>query len=133
MASATKTHTVSISDRLGDNWTTTDIAWQGVEYEPDEDPYVEAAILWGDGFAYDRASSGRAQLTGVLNLNLFARPGTGLGTLYGYADTLRDLFTEVTVDAVRFTVPSGPREVTGNSTDRVQVNVSCPFTVEDTV
>lgn len=132
MASATDTHLASIEGRLNSNWTTTDIAWPGVEYEPDDDPYVEADILWGEGFEFDRGSSRRNQLVGVLNLNLYGKPGTGLGTLYGYADTLRDLFNHDVVDSVRFGAPSGPQTVPNND-GWVQVNLSCPFTVEETV
>jgi len=132
MASDLDTHRASIETELTNDWIATDIAWPGTSYEPGASPWLEPTILWGDGSEFDRAASRRVQLVGVLVLNLFARPGTGLGTLYGYADTLRDLFNNEDVGAVRFRTPSGPREGQGDK-DKVQLTIDCPFVVEDAI
>jgi len=128
-----------IEARLADNitsvdaaWTAADnVAWPGVDFDPPSQ-WARPAILWGDGFLETHGASGTNTVVGVLVVSLFARPGSGLGALYGWADTVRDLYDRYTGTGVEFLAASGPRQVNTDDTRWLQVNVSIPFVAEET-
>ena len=140
MASAVDTARADIEGYLSSNITSIDatwdgdnIAWPGVDFEPPT-AWIRPTILWGEGQMETMSTSGTNTITGVLVLSLFDRPGSGMGTLYGYADAARDLFDRANpgAGAVEFLAASGPRQVNTDDTRWLQVNLSIPFIVEET-
>ena len=130
MASTLDTHRATIEARIKSNWTETDIAWPNEQYTPDSDPYIQPTILWGGSGVTTK--NGRNTVTGILHINIFVSRETGTGALYGYADTIRDLFNRDEVSSVRFETPSGPTFVDAPDRAWLQAAVVCPFTVEET-
>lgn len=139
MASAVKAAAGAIYSHLSSNITSiasgwsanTNVAWPGVDYDPAAE-WIRPTILWGDGFPSSMGSSGTNIVTGVLVLQLFDRPGSGYGTLNGYADNARNLFDRASPgSSVEFLAASGPRQVNQDDTRWLQVNLSIPFVFED--
>lgn len=129
MASAVDTARAGIEARLNSNWSVTDIAWPGLEFDAGEDNWIRPTLRFGSGQMETYGSAGVNTIEGLLLLDAFTVTKTGLGTLYGYVDTLRDLFDRVTVGAVEFGAASGPREVSDEQWRGLQIEV--PFIIEE--
>lgn len=139
MASAVKTAAGAIYTHLSTNITSiasgwssnTNVAWPGVDYTP-ASTWIKPTILWGDGFPSSMGASGTNLIFGSLELSLFARPGSGYGTLNGYADNARNLFDRASPgSSVEFLAASGPRQVNTQDTRWLEVALSIPFVLED--
>lgn len=139
MASATDTARSGIEGRLSSNITSIDatwtaaanVAWPGVDFTPPTE-WVRPTILWGEGFLETMSSGGTNTVVGVFVMEFYARPGSGLGTLYGWADAARDLYDRVTVGSVEFLAADGPLRVNEADTEWLQLNVRVPFILEET-
>ncbi len=139
MASAIDTARASVEGRLSSNITSidagwaagTNVAWHGVDFSPPTE-WVRPTLIWGDGQLESMSSSGVNTIDGVFVMQFFARPGSGLGTLYGWADNARDLFDRVTVGSVEMLAAGGPVRVNEDDTEWLQVNVTVPFIYEET-
>lgn len=139
MASATDTARAGIEGRLSTNITSIDatwtaaanVAWPGVDFTPPTE-WMRPTILWGEAFMESMSSSGTNTIVGVFVMEFYARPGSGLGTLYGWADAARDLFDRVSVGSVEFAAAAGPLRVNVDETEWLQVNVRVPFILEET-
>ena len=130
MASAVDTARSGIESRLNTNWTLTDVAWPGVEFEPGETDWLRPTLAFGTGAMEGMSSSGVGTIEGILFLDVFTVTKSGLGSLYGYIDTLRDLFDRASVGAVEFLAASGPRDVSDEQWRGLQIEV--PFIIEET-
>lgn len=129
MASAVQTARAGIEERLSANWTTTEIAWPGQDFDPGDDPWVRSTVLFGGAQMLTHSSSGYNNIDGIYVLDLYGRKGVGMGALYGYADTLRDLFDRATVGSVEFHAASGPRSIPEDAWERLSIEI--PFTLEE--
>jgi hypothetical protein len=110
----------------------TPIRWPGVVFTPpvgDGAAWLEPVVVFGEGLHLSK--DGRNRIVGVLNVNLFASPGGGLGSLYTLADQVRDLFNRVDLPDLRLQVPSGPRLVTEDPF--LQLALTVPFEAEEVV
>lgn len=129
----------AIETRLDDNWDdfTYPVQWAGQEgFEaPDDRVWLQVSILWGEGSYKTVGGTGTAknEVVGVLNANLFQKPGQGLGEMYEAADTFRDLFDRVTVGSVDFGPASG-LQTAGDPRQRAweQRKVEVPFRLTET-
>ena len=130
MASALDTVRQGVELRLFANWTDTEIAWQGHEFDPGEDDWIRPTLRFGGGRLESYSSTGVNTVDGLLLIDCFTVSKSGLGVLYGYVDELRDLFDRVTVGAVEFLAASGPREVSDSLWQGLQFEV--PFIVIET-
>lgn len=130
MASAIDTARAGIESRLNSNWTLTDIAWPGVEFDAGEDDWIRPTLRFGDGQMEGMGSSGYGTVEGLLFIDVFTVTKSGHGDLYGYVDTLRDLFDRATVGSVEFLAASGPREISDDQWQGLQFEV--PFIIEET-
>lgn len=129
MASAVQTARAGIEGRLKTNWSTTPIAWPGHEFDAGEDDWIRPTLRFGAGEMETYSSAGVNTITGLLLLDLFTVTKKGLGDLYGYVDTLRNLFDRATVGAVEFGPASGPRHIPDPQWQQLQIEV--PFTIEE--
>jgi len=132
--SAIDTAWQGIEERVRDNWSTTPVAYPGVDFQPPTQApheWVRVTPIWGDADMSSMTTSGTNRIDGFLDIDLFGKQGTGYGTLRGYADTWRDLFDRVDVGTVQFQAASAPR-IIDNSSGWLHLKVSVPFTVDET-
>lgn len=129
MASALDTARSGIESRLKSNWSATPIAWPGVEFDPGEDDWIRPTLVFNAGAMETYGSAGVNTVEGLLLVDLFTAGKAGLGGLYDYVDTLRDLFDRVTVGAVEFGAASGPREIPDDQWRQLQFEA--PFIIEE--
>lgn len=130
MSSAMNTLRAAIEQKVSD---TVDgdypIHFSGTNFTPPDGPWLRATILFGQS----RMVTGGTGVTGnrvvgLLKLELFDLAGMGEGTLYDYADTLRNAFSRAKVGAATFGAPSGPRPVnTDDDAEWEQIDVTIPF------
>lgn len=132
MASATNAAIKSIETRLATNWSDTSIAWPGVHFEPTTAPYIRPTVLLTEATDWTMGSSGLNIVPGLYVVDFFATVGAGYGTLRGYVDTFRDLFDRVEVGTVRFRAASGPSTLDLGDTGWIGLQVSVPFSIEET-
>lgn len=127
----------SIEQYVEDNWAATPIAWEGVDFDPPDGPWIQVTIRWGDGFIETMGGTGSGTNTvpGVLFINLFDQPGGGAGTIEGHADDIRDLFNRAEIGGVRFDAPSGPKPATDQRDEGewLQRTVTVPFELIETI
>jgi hypothetical protein len=99
-----------------------------VEFDPGERDWIRATLRFGIGQMESSGSGGVNTVDGLLLIDTFTI-SAGLGRLYGYVDTLRDLFDRATVGAVEFLAASGPREISDPQWRQLQFEV--PFIIEE--
>jgi hypothetical protein len=81
----------SIEGRLNDNWSTTAIAYENVDFDPPNDTaWVRLSILNGES-RYRTVNNGKRH-TGVISVQLFVPRNSGTNTARNYADTLAGIF-----------------------------------------
>ena len=151
MGSAVDTTRVTIESRVSALWVTgaavtrTNVAWEDYPFNPPEidatEPYwINVKVVFGSGELITK--NGRNTITGFVQVSVFGPADQGLGTLYGHADAVRDMFNRVEVSSVRFGVPSAPRIVPRIQSMAftappripwVQAIVACPFTFDEEV
>lgn len=130
MASAIEAARAGIEIRLNANWTLTEIAWPGVEFDAGEQDWIRPTLRFGDGALEGMGSAGQGTVEGLLFVDVFTAEKSGHADLYGYVDTLRDLFDRATVGAVEFLAASGPRDISDEQWQGLQFEV--PFIIEET-
>lgn len=130
MASAIDTARAGIEGRLQANWTRTRIAWPGHEFDAGDQDWLRLTLRFGAGEMQTMTSGGWNTVEGLALIDVFTLGRQGLGVLYDYVDTLRDLFDRVTVGAVEFYAASGPRQLSDPHWQGLQIEV--PFIIEET-
>lgn len=129
MASGVDTVRAAVEGRLKSNWSLTPISWPGVEFDAAEGDWIRSTLVFGTAAMETMSSAGVNTIPGFLLLDLFTVSKSGLGTLYARVDTLRDLFDRVTLGAAEFGAASGPREVSDEQWQGLQIEV--PFIIEE--
>ena len=130
MASALNTARAGIEGRVKTNWAATQVAWPGVEFDAGEMDWIRPTLVFGEGGMESMGSSGIRTVEGRLFVDFFTLGKTGHGDLYGYIDIMSDLFDGVTVGSVEFLAASGPRDVSDEQWQGLQIEV--PFIIEGT-
>ena len=83
----------AIADRLGDNWTTTPIAWENRDFTPPTSGgWIELTVLGNTGQTLGIGSAVMVRDSGLIAINIYTPEGSGTATGRGYADTLDALF-----------------------------------------
>lgn len=119
----------SIEERLFDNWLTTPIAFDNVDFDPpNNSEWVRLNIL--NGASSNRTIEAKKRHTGAIVLQLFAPKHGGTGTLRGYADTLAEIFEDQTFDDVVCDTAS-LTNVAG-SDEWYQLNLTIPYWRDET-
>ncbi|MBT4080294.1 MAG: hypothetical protein HOE82_06745 [Gammaproteobacteria bacterium] len=114
----------SIEERLFDNWATTPIAFDNVDFDPpNASPWIKLNILNGSG-AFTTMNNGK-RYTGVIIIQVFGPKNEGTATMRTYADTLGALFTGIKFDDVDCDVAS--LSTIGTNKNWHQVNVTIPY------
>lgn len=111
MASATDTIRAVIESQVSSLHTSTTIQWGDRPFTPPNGPWLRVTVRFGEAFVGDLTSLN--QLTGVLLLDYFDRQSAGLGTIIGYADTVRTGLALLETSGVRFGMLQGPQEIPG--------------------
>lgn len=137
MASAIETARKAIDDALEAGWVDsnsnakTPISWPNdMLTPPDDGPFLAVDYLWGNAFMATK--NGRNTVAGVLSIDIYVPAHDGTGTLYEYADVLRNIFSRADAGAVSFAVPSGPRIIPNDDSSHVRGNISTVFEVDET-
>lgn len=132
MASSTNTAIKAIEGRLAAQWATTPIAWPGVHFDPGTSAYVRPTVRMAEATDWTMGPSGLNVVPGILFLDIFTPQGTGYGVIRGYADTLRDIFDRAEAGIVRFRAASGPDSIDTEDTGWIGLQVTVPFSFEET-
>ncbi|HIJ23920.1 MAG TPA: hypothetical protein HPP64_13575 [Gammaproteobacteria bacterium] len=113
----------TIETLLSNNWVTTDIAWDGVDYTPVAGTsWISLTILSGE----DQSSTmTKYNQIGLLVIQIFTPEHTGSATARGYADTLSGIFRNAVQSGINFKLPTTTR--VGISNGWYQMNVSVPY------
>lgn len=95
------------------------------------DLWCRMTVLFGDSFQASIGSPGsnRFRDTGVMVAQLFLPNGKGEKDIWVMAGYIKAAFRAVSVSGVKFRVPSAKR--IGRNGNFLQVNVSCPFYVDE--
>lgn len=139
MASSTDTHRATIEAYVeaGALLPEDRVDWGGMAgFEPpDGETWMRVNVLWGDGFE-ETMSDGTARghrVHGVVDVQLFGLLGEGYGALFALADTVRDRLNGASLTGgIEFEAASGPRRIP-NRDSWLEVNVTVPFSVAETV
>lgn len=114
----------AIEGRLKANWTTTDIAYQNVKFNPPNDAaWIRLNILNGEA-GYRTINNG-IRRPGVIVVQIFTPINTGTKTIKEYADTILAIFQNKTFSGITCNVASV--ETVAPSNVWQQVNVTVPF------
>lgn len=90
-----------IEKRLADNWATTPIAFDNVNFTPPEDAaWIRLVIQDGDAFRVCVGNPGHHRQTGVIMLRIYVPLNGGTNTARQYADTLAALFRDVQFNGI---------------------------------
>ena len=138
MASALETARTAIDDLVLAGWVDsngrakTPISWPNDRLDPPpaDEPFLAIDYLWGEASLMTK--NGRNYVYGVLSVDIYVPTGDGTGTLYEYADVLRDILSRSNTDTVDFAVPSGPRIIPDEGMGHIRANVSTNFVVDET-
>ena len=135
MASALDTARTDIESYVSSTWTATSIQWPDRPFTQPSTPWLRVTILFGEAYPLTMGGSGGSinEIVGVVQCDVFAIQGNGLGSVVQYADDARTMLNQTTAGSVRLQVASGPVEVQGGRPDVTQLSVSCPFTIEESV
>lgn len=134
MASATNAAIKAIETHLATNWSSTSIAWPGVHFEPSTSPYIRPTTIMSEATDWTMGGTGAGLniVPGLFVVDFFATTGAGYGVLRGHVDTFRDLYDRATIGIVRFRAASGPSSLDLTDTGWIGLQVSVPFSIEET-
>lgn len=144
MAEVTTLAVRAIEARIYDNltnfrtdWTTDNVAWQGVDFDPPTDDWMRPVVLFGAPSWWTSGTSGTGVnvVRGILTCSFFTHPGFGYEALDGYASAFRELFDRASVPLaghgpIEFDPAGGPRP---GPPDGAWIHsiVDCPFLIEE--
>ena len=123
-----ETTRATIETRLGDNWSTTDIEWPDVHYDPcDGQAYIRLAINFGDSEQISMGTAVRQyRHVGLLIISIFTPEDGGSKTRIGYADSISSIWRGQTLTGgIIFRSPGVT--TLGKVGGWVQTNVTVPF------
>jgi len=90
-----------IEKRLADNWGTTAIAYDNVDFSPPQGAaWIRLALLDGDAFRVTIGNPGTHRQTGIILLMIFVPLSEGTHVVRQYADTLSALFRDVQFNGI---------------------------------
>jgi len=96
----------SIESRFSTNWTTTDISWDNVHYDPkSETAFVRFIIDDGDAYQASIGTSPCHRFPGIIHVMIMVPIGTGTNTARGYADSISDIFRGADFDGIQCRTP----------------------------
>ena len=114
----------SIEERLFDNWLTTPIAFDNVDFDPpNNSAWIRLNVLNGDS-AFTTMNDGERH-TGVIVIQIFYPKNEGTATMRGYADTIAALFSGVKFDDVDCDIAS--LTAIGTNKNWHQMNLTIPY------
>jgi hypothetical protein len=139
MASDVQAAVAAIETRFKDQWgaahADVPVQWENVHFDVPNTAWVRFTVLLGDAFELTMGNTGAGQneIAGVVMINLFDKPDIGAGPLKQLADDARDIFNRADVGSnVHFGAPSAPSRGSGRD-GWEQFDVTCPFTVDETI
>jgi hypothetical protein len=114
-----------IEKRLADNWGTTPIAYDNVQFSPPATSWIRLSILDGDAIRKNVGNPGCHRQTGVIMIQIFVTENEGTNVARQYADTLSALYRDVTFNGITCREAS-PMNI-GLVQGWYQFNVSIPY------
>jgi len=119
----------AIEPHVASEWgETTVIAWPNAPFTPPEDEaWIQIAILPGMAAAATLGPGGSNQLIGLVHVNVFVPKAGGSADAWELVDQVRDLFNRRTIGNIRFRAPYPAPAMTDG--DWMQIPVLCPFVV----
>ena len=120
----------AIEQRLNANWSTTDIAWDNVEYNPTANTAFIRLIV-------DEADTRQITLSnnspchraiGLIHIMIMVPTNTGTATARGYADSLADIYRNADFSDIKCLSPRIRR--VGDVGEHYQYSLLIPFTYD---
>lgn len=111
MASALAIAQAAVFTAFADAWASrTPIAWPNAPFTPPAKVWVKVDLTWADGVpsTMGPVAARRNSIAGLLTVGVYGPRDVGGKGVMDVADDVRDVFNRLTVDGVRFDVPSGP-------------------------
>ena len=104
----------------------TPVLWNNSRQAPPKTgSWIRVTILNGIANAVSIGQTSVHRNEGLVQVQIFAKKGTGTKVLYDLADIVVNIFSQKQIDSIQFRVP----EVidVGEIEEFYQINVSCPF------
>ncbi|MBI4774214.1 MAG: hypothetical protein HY788_08545 [Deltaproteobacteria bacterium] len=119
----------AIEPHVASEWgETTEIGWPNAPFTPPEDEaWIQIAILPGAATAATLGVSGNNLVTGLVHVNIFVPKAAGSAEAWELVDQVRDMFNRRIIGNIRFRVPYPTLALTDG--DWMQIPVLCPFVV----
>jgi len=119
----------AIESRLKANWSTTDIAWDNVEYNPiASTPFIRLLVEEADVRQASMATIPCHRAIGLIHIMIMIPTNTGTATARGYADSLSDIFRNADFSSIKCLSPRLRR--VGDVGEHYQYSLLIPFTYD---
>ena len=116
----------AIEVRLAANWSTTDIAFDNIDYTPVANTaFIRCIIDEVDTNQINMATTPCHRTIGLIHLMIMVPTGTGTATARGYADDLADIFRNASFSGIQCQSPKIRR--VGDVGEYFQYSVLTPF------
>ena len=126
------TERADIAGYLQTNWTTTDIRYPNRKFDQPKDAiWLSFVIKQTEPLSRSFGTTQDVEFGGRIVLTLFAPKYSGESTVYGYVDTLYDLFFHKTIGSVDTYVPEVV--TVGDTENWFQVTMTVPYTRDKTL
>lgn len=115
-----------IEQRLSANWTSTDIAWDNVDYTPTpETAFIRLLVEEVDSRQVTSQSTPCHRIIGLIHVMIMVSVGTGTDTARGYADGIATIFRNANFSDIQCRSPRIER--VGDIGEWFQYSVLVPF------
>ena len=116
----------TLETRMADNWASTPIAYNNVDFEPSTDQWVRFTVLTGSGETLGlQGSTVYVRDRGLVSLQIFAKDAVGTAGSMALADTFLTIFEHARFGGIL--TYTGSVQVVGNNNGWHQTNVTIPF------
>lgn len=118
-----------VESTLNSEWTATQIAWENVDYNPEDGPWIRATVVFGESFGTEKGDATNACgiRTGQVIVQVFVPSGSGTRKATNMAHTLERIFRLRSFEnSLHFQEPY-TLKIGDDGYGFYQVNVHAPF------
>lgn len=116
----------AIEQRLANNWSSTDIAWDNIDYQPtSETAFIRCLVEEVDSRQVSSQTTPCHRVVGYIHIMIMVPTNTGTNTARGYADDIAAIFRNANFSDIQCTSPRIER--VGDIGEWFQYSVLIPF------
>ena len=116
----------AIEARLSSNWTTTAIAWDNVEYDPNPaTAFIRLIVEEADSTQVSMGTTPCHRIVGLIHIMIMVPVNTGTNVARGYADTWAGVFRNADFSGIKCQSPRIVR--VGDLGEYYQLSMLTPF------